>query len=146
MNDKYYSTSPRPSEISEKNWSTKAKPFLTSHLWYKAMLKVWKKSCELFRICQLTSTAHLAIICKLPADCLPTACWLHDDCLKTSGQLRQDDGLICHSKVEFSLNEATYGNNYRFMRLSVTTRSLKTTTFTFPPNTSTTLKLFPVDL
>ena len=30
----------RPSKISEKNWSTKMKPFLTIHLWYKAMLKV----------------------------------------------------------------------------------------------------------
>ena len=33
-------TPPRPSEISEKNWSTWAKPFLTSHLCYKDMLKV----------------------------------------------------------------------------------------------------------
>ena len=30
-------TPPRPSEISEKNRSTKVKPFLTSHLW----CKVW---------------------------------------------------------------------------------------------------------
>ena len=35
-------TSPRPSEISEKNWSTWGNLFLTSHLWYKAILKVWK--------------------------------------------------------------------------------------------------------
>ena len=49
-------TPPRPSEISEKNWSTLLKPFLTSHLWYKAMLKVWRKSWEPFRIYQLTST------------------------------------------------------------------------------------------
>ena len=36
-------TPPRPSEISEKNWSTKTKSFLTSHLWYKAILKIWNK-------------------------------------------------------------------------------------------------------
>ena len=29
---------PRPSDLSKKNWNTKTKPFLTSHLWYKAML------------------------------------------------------------------------------------------------------------
>ena len=44
---------PRPSEISEKNWSPKAKPFLTSYLWYKAMRKVWTKSLEPFIIYQL---------------------------------------------------------------------------------------------
>ena len=33
----------RPSEISMKNWTTKVKSVLT-HLWYKAMLKVWRKS------------------------------------------------------------------------------------------------------
>ena len=48
-------TPPRPSEISEKNWST-----LTSHLWYKAILKVWRKSWEPFRIYQLTSTVNPA--------------------------------------------------------------------------------------
>ena len=58
-------TIPRPSEISRKKWSTKAKPFLTSHLWYKAMLKVWTKSWELFRIYQLTSTGNPAIICEI---------------------------------------------------------------------------------
>ena len=41
------------------------KPFFTSHLWYKAMLKVWKKSWEPFRIYQLTSTANSAIICGI---------------------------------------------------------------------------------
>ena len=61
-------TPPRTSEISEKNWSTKAKPFLTSHLWYKAMLKVWRKSWEPFRIYQLTSTANSAIICGIGLD------------------------------------------------------------------------------
>ena len=54
------STLPRPSEKSEKNWSTQAKSFLTSHLWHKAILKVWKKSWEPFRIYQLTSTANSA--------------------------------------------------------------------------------------
>ena len=54
---------PRMSEISEKNWSTKS--FLTSHLWYKAMLKVWKKSWKPFRLSQLTSTANPAIICQI---------------------------------------------------------------------------------
>ena len=58
-------TPPRLSEISEKNWSTKAKPFLTSHLWYKAMLKVWRKSWEPFRIYQLTNTANPAQFHKL---------------------------------------------------------------------------------
>ena len=32
-------TPPRTSEVNEKNWRTKARPFLTSHLWYKA---IWK--------------------------------------------------------------------------------------------------------
>ena len=50
-------TPPRPSEISEKDWSTKSKSFLTSHLWYNPLLKVWKKSWEPFRIYQLTRTA-----------------------------------------------------------------------------------------
>ena len=58
-------TPPRPSEISEKNWSTYAKPFLTSHSWYRAMLKVWRKSWEPFRIYQLTSTANPAKFHKL---------------------------------------------------------------------------------
>ena len=49
-------TTPRPSEISEKKWSTKAKPFLTSHLWSEAMLKVWTKSWEPSKIYQLPST------------------------------------------------------------------------------------------
>ena len=40
-------TPPRPMEISKKNWSTKVQPFLTSHLWYKALLKIWRKSREL---------------------------------------------------------------------------------------------------
>ena len=48
------------------------KPFLTSHLWYKAMLKVWRKSCEPFRIYQLTSTANSAIICGMGCQK-----WLH---------------------------------------------------------------------
>ena len=61
-------TPPRPSEISEKSWSTTVKPFLTSHLWYKAMLKVWRKSWEPFRIYQLTSTANLAKICEIGLD------------------------------------------------------------------------------
>jgi hypothetical protein len=43
-------TPPRSSEISMKN------------LWYKAMLKVWRKLWEPFRIYQLTSTANPAII------------------------------------------------------------------------------------
>ena len=55
-------TPPKPSEISMKNWSAKVKPVLTPHLWYKAMLKVWRKSWEPFRIYQLTSTANPAII------------------------------------------------------------------------------------
>ena len=46
-------TLPRPSEISERNWSTYAKSFLESHLWYTAMLKVWKKFWEPFSIYQL---------------------------------------------------------------------------------------------
>ena len=56
-----YITPPRPSEISEENWST----FLTSHLWCKAMLKVWKNSWEPFRIYQLTSTANPSQFHKL---------------------------------------------------------------------------------
>ena len=53
------STLPRLSEISEKNLSNR-------HFWhpiydtYKAMLKVWRKSWEPFRIYQLTSTANSA--------------------------------------------------------------------------------------
>ena len=63
-------TPPRPSEISEKNWNTKAKPFLTSHLWYKAMLKVWRKSCESFKFYHLTNTDNQAQIWKLWPDWL----------------------------------------------------------------------------
>ena len=63
-------TPTRSSEISEKNWSTKAKPFLTSHLWCKAILKVWRKSWKPFRIYQLTSTANPAIICEIWLDWL----------------------------------------------------------------------------
>ena len=33
-------TPPRLSEISKKNWRVKGQPFITSHLWYKIMLKV----------------------------------------------------------------------------------------------------------
>ena len=33
---------PRPSEISEKIWSTKAKSFLTLHLLYKAILAIFQ--------------------------------------------------------------------------------------------------------
>ena len=58
-------TPPRPSKISEKTWSTKVKPFLTSHLWYKAMLKIWKKSWKPFTIYQLNSTANPAHFYKL---------------------------------------------------------------------------------
>ena len=61
---------PWPSETSEKNWSTKAKPFLTSHLWFIAILKVWTKSWEHFRIYQLTSTANSAQFQKLWLDWL----------------------------------------------------------------------------
>ena len=59
----YLNTTPRPPDISMKNWRAKVKPVLTSHLWYKAMLKIWEKSWEPFRIYQLTSTANPAIIC-----------------------------------------------------------------------------------
>ena len=52
-------------EISEKSWSTKTKSFLASHLWYKAMLKLWRKSWKPFRIYQLTSTANSAMICGI---------------------------------------------------------------------------------
>ena len=38
----------------EKLGGAKVKPVLTSHLWYKAMLKVWRKSWDPFRIYQLT--------------------------------------------------------------------------------------------
>ena len=58
-------TPPSPSEISEKNWSTKAKPFLTSHLLDEAMQKVRRKSWEPFRIYQLTSSANTAQFHKL---------------------------------------------------------------------------------
>ena len=57
--DRYY-TLPRPSEISMKNWRAKMKAVLKSHLWYKAMFKVWRKSWEPFRTYQLTSIANLA--------------------------------------------------------------------------------------
>ena len=36
-------TSPRPWEMSMKNCRAKVKPVLTPHLWYKAMLKLWRK-------------------------------------------------------------------------------------------------------
>ena len=68
---------PKPSDINEKDWSTKANPFLTSHLWYKSMLKVWRKSWEPFRIYQLTSTANPVIICEIGLDWL---CYLADRC------------------------------------------------------------------
>ena len=63
-------TPPRPSKISMKNCMAKVKPVLTPHLWYKAMLKVWRKSCEPFRIYQLTSTSNPAQFLKLWSDWL----------------------------------------------------------------------------
>ena len=54
-----------------KNWRVKARPVLTPHLWYKAMLKVWRKSWESFRIYQLTSTANLVQFTQLWPN------WLH---------------------------------------------------------------------
>ena len=46
----FLTTPPRPSEISMKNWKAMVKPVLTFHFWYKAMLKVWRKLWEPFRI------------------------------------------------------------------------------------------------
>ena len=43
-------TQPRQSEISMKNWRAKVKPVLIPNLWYKSMLKVWRKLWEPFRI------------------------------------------------------------------------------------------------
>ena len=72
-------TPPKLSQIIEKNWSTKAKPFLKSHLWYKVMLRVWSKSWEPFRIYLLTSTANPVIICEVGLDwlCLVKAVTYH---------------------------------------------------------------------
>ena len=67
--NKSRNTPPGPSDISEKNWSTKVNPFLTTHSWYKAMLKV-RKFWKPFRIYQLTSKANMAIICEVGLDWL----------------------------------------------------------------------------
>ena len=64
------STPLRTSEINEKNWCTKVKPFLTFHLRYEAMLKVSRKSWEPFRIYQLTITANPTQFHKLWPDWL----------------------------------------------------------------------------
>ena len=45
----FQGTPPRPSK-TVKNWKAEVKPVLTPNLWYKAMLKVWRKSWEPFRI------------------------------------------------------------------------------------------------
>ena len=55
----------RLSNMSMKKEITNLKPVLTPHLWYKAMLKVWRKSWEPFRIYQLTSTANPAQFIQL---------------------------------------------------------------------------------
>ena len=53
-----------------KNFMSTVKPVLTPHLWYKAMLKVWTKLWEPFRIYQLTSTANPAQFIQLQPDWL----------------------------------------------------------------------------
>ena len=55
----------RSSQISMKNWRANARPVLTLHLWYKTILKVWRKSWEPFRIYPLTSTANPAQFTQL---------------------------------------------------------------------------------
>ena len=51
------------------------KPFLTPYLWYKAMLKVWRKAWEPFGIYQLTSTANPANFTQLWPWLAPLVTW-----------------------------------------------------------------------